>query len=64
MKDPNLSFMDIALDVGFNNRQNLYLTFKKFVGMSHLEYRANLIRSEEYILGDEYVSDKIEITEN
>jgi hypothetical protein len=52
----NTSFplIDIAIEVGFNNRQSYFNAFKKFTGKSPTDYRNAYINNEKWILGQEY----------
>ena len=41
LKGSNLSTLEIALSVGFNNQNYFNMTFKKLTGMTPLQYRRN-----------------------
>ena len=52
LKVGNMPVVDIAFEVGFNSRQNFYLSFKKKLGISPNEYR-NLIINEQIEVFDD-----------
>ena len=39
MRSTNMKFIDIAIQVGFNNRQTFYNAFKEFTGYSPMRYK-------------------------
>lgn len=49
-----LPLVDIAIDVGFNNRQSYFNAFKKFTGKSPTDYRNAYINNEKWILAQAY----------
>lgn len=49
-----LPLVDIAVDVGFNNRQSYFNAFKKFTGKSPTDYRNAYINNEKWILDQAY----------
>ena len=44
MRNTNMKFIDIAIQVGFNNRQTFYNAFKEFTGYNPLRFRKFLSR--------------------
>ncbi|MCL2008622.1 MAG: AraC family transcriptional regulator [Treponema sp.] len=44
MRNTNMKFVDIAAQVGFNNRQTFYNAFKEFTGYNPLRYKKFLSR--------------------
>ena len=44
MRNTNMKFVDIAIQVGFNNRQTFYNAFKEFTGYNPLRYKKFLSR--------------------
>jgi AraC-like DNA-binding protein/mannose-6-phosphate isomerase-like protein (cupin superfamily) len=45
MRNTNMKFVDIAVQVGFNNRQTFYKSFKEFTGYNPLRFKKFLSRS-------------------
>ncbi|MGO1468637.1 MAG: helix-turn-helix domain-containing protein [Tissierella sp.] len=43
LKEGNLSMLDIALDVGFNNQNYYNITFKKITNKTPSEYKNSLL---------------------
>ncbi len=54
LKNTALPVIDIAVECGFNNRQNFYHAFKKLVGKSVGEYRADEFAADTYSFGENY----------
>ena len=44
LKNLSLSLLDVSLAVGYNNQSYYSTIFKKFTGITPLEYRANIIK--------------------
>lgn len=55
-----MSVIDIGFEVGFNNRQNFYVTFKKYVGESPNEYRQKMAHREVEIFNETRVNQEID----
>lgn len=45
LKNPNLSLLDIAMAVGFNNQSYYSTVFKKITSQTPLEFRENILKS-------------------
>lgn len=46
LANKNFSVIDVAFEVGFNNRQNFAVAFKKYTGTTPTEYRRKALKKE------------------
>ena len=46
LANDNFDIIDVALEVGFNNRQNFAVAFRKFTGMNPSEFRHSVSKKE------------------
>jgi len=54
LKSTELPIYDIAIECGFNNRQNFYYAFRKKMGISAENFRKAEHSTEAYSFGDDY----------
>lgn len=54
LRSTSYPIVDIAIECGFNNRQNFYYVFKKVVGKSVRQYRVDEFTADTYSFGDNY----------
>ena len=57
LKTTKKSIVDICFDVGYNNRQNFYLSFKRVNGCNPSEYRQKFQRADLYVFDQSYWSE-------
>ncbi len=56
LRSTSLPLIDIAVEVGFNNRQSFFNAFKKHTGLSPNEYRRKYIDNEKWLRNDSYTT--------
>lgn len=56
LQSTQLPIIDIAIECGFNNRQNFHYVFRKIIGKSAGEFRTDEYAADTYSFGEDYMS--------
>ena len=59
LEQTDTSLIDIAVAIGFNNRQNFYSVFKKYTGLSPDQFRKKMQKTNKRTFSNDYVSEKV-----
>ena len=60
LRSSSLPLIDVAIEVGFNNRQSFFNAFKKYTGVSPNEYRREHIDNEKWLKNESYTTSVFE----
>jgi|GEM_PF-3442958 len=59
LEQTDTALIDIAVAIGFNNRQNFYSVFKKYTGLSPDQFRKKMQKTNRRTFSTDYVSEKV-----